>query len=187
MTRIRAFVAVHITPPASLRNVLSELRALGPPIKAVEPDNLHVTLKFLGDIDRGIVDDVGRVITEAVGNSAPFEVDLAGLGVFPHAARPSIIWAGLPDADQLVAMAGEIEKGFKKIGFAPEDRKFEPHITLARSKARPPFGLDEVLSAHAETQFGKSEVTSVILFQSELRPEGPLYTPLKKVKLNAAG
>jgi len=183
MKPIRAFVAVRIPPPAALRPVLAELAAMGRPLKAVRPDDLHVTLKFLGDTDPRSIPDVARSVAEAAGAPAPFEIELAGLGVFPNPARPTVVWAGIRRAEPLVELACELETRLEPLGFAPERRAFVPHLTLARVKSRPPAELGALLERHRETVFGAAMIDAVLLLQSELRPEGPHYTALATSEL----
>jgi 2'-5' RNA ligase len=185
MSRIRAFVAVSIAPPPPLRAAIAELRALGSPLKAVDPDHLHVTLKFLGDVDAASVDQLARIVRNVTASHSIFAAALCGLGVFPHAARPSVVWAGFDGANPLIKIAADLEEQFRELGFPPEGRGFTPHVTLARLKGRPPAGFAELVERHAANRFGSVSIEELVLFRSDLEREGPRYTSLATVKFSA--
>ncbi len=154
-------------------------------LKAVSPDNLHVTLKFLGDVALQRTAEVSRTLVEAAAGEPAFSAELRGLGAFPSAGRPSVVWAGLMGADALVRLAERLEASLELQGFARESRAFHPHLTLARVKGRPPAGLRTLLERHAATSFGTVGIASVELYQSELRREGAKYTLLASVRLES--
>ncbi len=145
-------------------------------------------MKFLGDTDPHLLGEIGTVVQQVAADVPPFEVELAGLGVFPHVDRPTVVWAGFrgPGVESLCKLAEDLETDLEALGFPRERRKFEPHLTLARIKARPPRDLAELLAKHKETPFGTVTVDALVHFQSELRPEGPLYTPLATAKLGTS-
>ena len=156
---------------------------MGRALKAVDPDNLHVTLKFLGNTDVNLVPDVCSLLEQAARAHGPCVLTVSGLGVFPHAQRPNVVWAGLEGAQTLVALAADLETGLERHGFARENRPFVPHLTLARVKAKPPESLRDLLSRHAKTQFGTATIDRVELIRSELGPEGSRYTVLAAASL----
>ena len=180
---IRCFIAIKIPGFDPLRRVLKELSQMGRPLKAVESDNLHVTLKFLGDTDLDLIGDIGSLVEQTARSQKPCVVKVAGLGVFPHLERPSVVWAGLAGAETLAAIAADLEAGLEEFGFARENRPFVPHLTLARVKARPPESLRPLLSRHAKTDFGTATIDQVELIRSELGPEGSKYTVLTSAPL----
>jgi 2'-5' RNA ligase len=180
---IRSFIAIKIPGLGPLRKVLKELAAMGRALKPVEPDNLHVTLKFLGNTDVNIIPDVRSVLERAARTRGPCKLTVRGLGVFPHAQRPNVVWAGLEGAQTLVELAAELETGLELHGFARENRPFAPHLTLARVKLKPPESLQDLLSRHAQTEFGTATIAQVELIRSEPGPEGSRYTVLAAVPL----
>jgi RNA 2',3'-cyclic 3'-phosphodiesterase len=182
---IRCFIAIKIPGFDPLRRVVKELAQMGRALKAVEPDNLHVTLKFLGDTDLDLIGEIGSLVERVANCRQPCVVKVAGLGVFPHLERPSVVWAGLAGAETLAAIAADLETGLEEFGFARENRPFVPHLTLARVKARPPESLRPLLSRHAKTEFGTATVDQIELIRSELRPEGSKYTVLASAPLRA--
>jgi 2'-5' RNA ligase len=163
---IRCFIAIKIPGFDPLRRVLKELAQMGRALKAVEPDNLHVTLKFLGDTDLDLIGEIGSLVEQTA-----------------RLERPSVVWAGLEGAETLTAIAADLETGLEELGFARENRPFVPHLTLARVKARPPESLRPLLSRHAKTEFGTATIDQVELIRSELRPEGAKYTVLASAPL----
>lgn len=181
--RMRAFIAVKLPGNPKLREIISRLGTMGRAVKPVAGDNLHVTLKFLGDIAPEQTAEISRVVQSVAEPVAPFEVRLVGLGAFPHARRPSVIWAGLQNAEPLCRLAESLEAELEPVGFAPEKRPFHAHLTLARVKSRPPEDLAVLLDEHSETEFGVASIESVELFQSELQRDGPRYTVLASAEL----
>jgi 2'-5' RNA ligase len=177
---IRCFLALKIAPDTALRRVLKELSAMGRALKAVEPENLHVTLKFFAAVEPNVIPEIQAIAARAAGQQIRSQLTLTGLGVFPHAQRPNVIWAGLEGAGAktLIAIAEEIEEPLGKLGFVREDRPFTPHLTLARMKARPPEALRDLLARHAKTVFGTAPVEEIELIRSEPGPEGSRYTIL---------
>lgn len=180
---IRTFVAVKITVPSALRPVLRSLATMNWPVAAVSPDNLHVTLKFLGDTPIELRDAIQKQIAESMIGQPPFVLRVAGLGAFPHVDRPSVVWAGLSDAEPLVSLAQRLEAALESHGFARESRPFHPHLTLARVKGRPPGELFELLRQHANTDFGTVEIPSVEFLRSDRERDGARYTTLAEYQL----
>jgi RNA 2',3'-cyclic 3'-phosphodiesterase len=183
---IRCFIAFKIPGLEPLRRVLKELSAMGRALKAVDPDNLHVTLKFLGNTDVNQLADIRALLERATQAQKACDLTIARLGVFPHAQRPNVVWAGLEGADVLTALATELETGLEPYGFPRENRPFVPHLTLARVKARPPESLRELLSRHATTEFGTARVEHVELIRSEPGPDGSRYTDLASAPLGGS-
>jgi 2'-5' RNA ligase len=179
---IRCFLALKIPAETALRRVLKELAAMGRALKAVEPENLHVTLKFFAAVEPNLIPEITAIAAKAASRQVCSQLTLTGLGSFPHAQRPNVIWAGLEGdgAKSLVAIAGEIEAPLEKIGFVKEDRPFTPHLTLARVKARPPEELRELLARQAKTVFGTVTAEEIELIRSEPGPEGSRYTVLER-------
>jgi RNA 2',3'-cyclic 3'-phosphodiesterase len=180
---IRLFIAIKIQSTPALEVVLQQLERLGRPVTTVAKDQLHVTLKFLGDTQSTLIPNVAQVLQETAAAEAAFNIRLVGTGAFPHLGRPSVIWAGLQQAAPLVQMQGRLEQALEPLGFARESRPFHPHLTLARVKARPPHELTEIVKQHEFTDFGMAAICSVELYQSELKPQGPQYTVLQSMAL----
>lgn len=183
--RIRAFIAVDIEEP-SVVSRLVQIRdafvATGAPMKPVEDHNMHITLRFLGNIPLSLVDEIERVIAA----SAPRRVvlRLRGVGAFPSPARPRVIWVGVSEgAGELERLYKEIEKGLRRLGFRPEREQFVPHVTLARLKgSRNLERVVKLLREMEDVEVGEIVLESVRLKQSILTPRGPIYRTLREVK-----
>jgi 2'-5' RNA ligase len=180
---VRLFIAIRIVPSKPLRKMVSRLSVLGNAVRAMDVDNLHLTLKFLGDSTLELVPQINSAIEEAVSHRSAFLLPLIGLGAFPHARRPTVIWAGSPATGPVMEIAAALEQQLEMLGYRPERRAYHPHVTLARVRSKPPDELAELLEQNASTDFGTADVHSVELYQSELRPEGPRYTVLSRVEL----
>jgi 2'-5' RNA ligase len=178
MKPLRTFVAVRISATGPLKKVFRRFDMLGRAVRPVAADNLHVTLKFLGETDLAVVPQVTDVIDRACENQAAFVMKLVGLGAFPYAARPSVIWVGLEEALPLEQIGAVLENQLESLGFARERRPFHPHLTLARVKSRPPDELHRLLAEEASTDFGTATITAVTLYQSELHSEDARYREL---------
>jgi 2'-5' RNA ligase len=180
---MRSFVAIEIDE--ATRQRLGEVRQKdwirGRAARWVNTGNMHLTLKFLGEIPPADIPDVTRAVQIASGGIRRFYFETRGLGFFPDARRPRVFWAGIRDSEgALAALHGRLQEELFKVGFEMETRAFHPHLTLARIKGKPaqvkdPGDEDEV--------FGFQTVREIVLFKSELRPEGALYTPLSVVAL----
>ncbi len=182
---IRTFIAVKILAPHALSGVMGSLDEMRGPLKTVDRDHFHVTLKFLGDIDPARSADVGSAMQAVAAGRSAFEVRIVGLGAFPSPQRPSVVWAGLEPAEPLVQMAAKLDAALDPLGFPREARAFHPHLTLARVRSRPPADLRTLLEENAAREFGRSFIDAVELFQSELGRGGPRYTPLSRGILKA--
>jgi 2'-5' RNA ligase len=182
---IRCFLAVKITAEPALRRVVRDLSEMGRALKAVEFENLHVTLKFIAAADLNLIPEITAISATAASRQSRSQLTLTGLGVFPHVQRPSVVWAGLegPGARTLCALAKDLETSLEPLGFDREERPFAPHLTLARVKAKPPESLHALLARHTKTIFGTAPVDEIELIRSELGTDGPRYTVLERFAL----
>lgn len=179
---MRLFVAA--VPPAALQRAAvartAPLRAAGADVKWVETENLHLTLKFLGEVAAARVDPV-RESLRAVGSSLhPFEVRLAGVGSFPPRGRPRVVWMGIESAGPLVALQRAVESALQPHGFAREARPFAAHLTLGR--LRSPRGaelLTRVMIPLRTVDLGAWAVRGFTLMESRLSSSGPTYVPVE--------
>ena len=174
---------------AELRKAGSEAR-----LQWVRPESIHLTLKFLGDVDERRIDPLCRALTEAVSGLEPFSVQAHGVGVFPDLRMPRVLWVGLSDSDHqssrqsLTHLAQEVDRAFHGLGFPSESRPFSPHLTLARIKERP-REMGHVLRESglllSSAPLGTIDVSAVALMKSVLQPSGALYTALCRAMFTA--
>ncbi len=184
MEKIRSFIAIEIDASQQIKNLISELEETGINAKIVETKNMHLTLKFLGDTDTNILNQIEEKIKESVKSINPFEIYLKGVGVFPNTNYIKVFWIGIEDEGNLKQIAKEIDEKLNKIGFKKERREFSAHLTIARVKsAKNKEKLIELINKHKETEFQKIKVEKIILKKSVLTPQGPIYTNLKEIKI----
>jgi 2'-5' RNA ligase len=190
MEEVRCFIAIELTEELKrgLRELQAQLKAASQaPVKWVEPENIHLTLKFLGNVASGRIEEIAQAMTEAVRGTSPFSLEVRELGVFPNPRRVQIVWVGLGgEVEKLTILKQRIESGLSILGFAPENRRFTPHLTLARLRDRAtPQEREKMGQTIAETEFagGSFTVKSVKLMKSQLTPEGPIYTRLSVAAL----
>jgi 2'-5' RNA ligase len=157
---------------------IERLRPVAAGIAWVAADNLHVTLKFLGEVEDGRVDPVLEALRAAVAASEPFDLDVRGLGAFPSPGRPRVLWAGIDrGAQALAAVAGRVEAALTRLGFAPEGRPFAAHVTLGRVREpRRDPALAAALVAGARRDFGTVRADCITLVRSQLSPRGARHT-----------
>ncbi len=180
----RAFIAVKVSPGDALRREIATLRGMGQAGRVVEPDRLHVTLRFLGDIDRNQLIGITAAVRNAVGETPAFSIGLAGVGAFPTFTRQASVWAGVSDDATLGEIEARLVPGLEAIGlYGDQRRPWRAHVTLARIKAKPPGELAEWLDKTRDRRFGVSPVDSIDVVFSELRPDGPRYTVAERVNL----
>jgi 2'-5' RNA ligase len=178
---IRTFIAVELTDLVreQIFRLEQPLRKEGAKVGWVKPENLHLTLKFLGDVQATRIDDVVEATQEAVQGKKPFILCFSGLGVFPNLKRPRVVWIGIErGTDSLGKIQRELEERLFQRGFPREEREFSPHLTIGRVKSQ--RGIGGLVSKLEKTEFEseKIEVEQVVVVRSDLRPTGAVYTPL---------
>jgi 2'-5' RNA ligase len=178
---VRLFVALEI--PSAVRKNLAEflatLRAISSQPRWVRTENLHVTLKFIGEVQAEKLGDIRAALSEVHSDQA-VALDFRGAGFFPNEKRPRVFWAGIEASANLVGLAADIDRALEKLGVPPEKRPFSPHLTLARFE---PPGLPEKLRAaiqeNAKRGFGSVAAKEFHLIESKLKPSGAEYTTLE--------
>jgi 2'-5' RNA ligase len=188
MARLRTFIGVDIGKLIRDRAVsLQEaLARTGAEVKWVEPENLHVTLLFLGEVDDRTVPDVCRVVAEQVQAHPVFSMSIERVGCFPNPRRPRVLWMGVGEGTQeLRAIHDALETALLDLGcYRREERQYTPHITLGRVRSeRPAENLAAALAKHAGWQGGQTPVREIQVMSSELTRQGPIYTVLSRAKL----
>ncbi len=188
---IRAFIAVEIENPQVLGRLISVKEALmstGADIKPVEDENIHLTIRFLGNISTITLERIKALMSEIPKSVKKFEIRIRGLGAFPNINRPRVVWAGVTEGvEELSRIRRLIDDGIAKerlYDVHRDQHEFSPHITLARVRSgRNVDKLIKVLSEYIDYDFGVSPVTKLKLKQSTLTPRGPIYRDLFVVEL----
>jgi RNA 2',3'-cyclic 3'-phosphodiesterase len=186
---IRSFVAFNL--PSDIidhaSGLQSDLKARGLKLRWVRPRNIHLTLKFLGDISQAMIADVGDALGRACRGTAPLALTVQGMGVFPSIKRARVLWIGLGgQVEALQFLYSRIEEELAELGLAREKRGFKAHLTLARMKGPvAPGDLSAAMEATGNYEPRPFRVRRLILYKSDLRPQGAVYTPLVEIDLNA--
>jgi RNA 2',3'-cyclic 3'-phosphodiesterase len=194
MEQIRCFIAIELSPElkAELSRLQNKLKSAGGgsnTARWVEPNGIHLTLKFLGNTDKGKIADITREMEQAVKGIPEFKLEVTELGTFPNPRRVQVVWVGVTgDTEKLNEIVKRLEEGLAKQGFKAEVRPFTPHLTLARVRET---AVPEAVKALGEAVGNmKPEiasgvpVTEVCLMQSQLTPRGSIYTRLSRAKLD---
>jgi len=183
---IRAFIAVEIDSQvvAKISAAITELKSRVPGVHWVAPTNIHLTLKFLGNVEEEQIDRIGAALEEQIHPFPRFTINAKGLGVFPDLRRPRILWVGLAGIE-LESLVSRLESALEALDFAPEKRTFTPHLTVGRWRQsdRAPKTLRQTLEDWKDYPFGSTNVDEVILFQSVLKPERAIHARLRTVTL----
>lgn len=184
MTKFRGFIAIDISPSQKILDFSNELKNSKADIKTVEIENIHITLKFLGDTESEAVEKIEGIMKECVKDIDPFEIKLFGTGVFPDKNYIRIIWIGIEDNGELSRISDRLNERLLELGFEKEKREFSPHLTVARVKSsKNKDNLLKIVEKYRYTDFETFRVESLKLKKSELTSKGPIYTTLKEVKL----
>ena len=195
MERVRSFIAVELPSAArdAVERVMRVLRATaGDGVRWVRPEGIHLTLKFLGDIDVDSVPAISMALDRCAASAAPFELFLEGVGVFPNARRPRVVWVGLGGAlESLQGLQQSVERELEALGFARERRAFTPHLTLGRvrdgASAQQGRALSEAIAGASVQPGVELPVRELALTKSDLRPTGAVYTRLHAARLGHGG
>jgi 2'-5' RNA ligase len=178
---VRLFIAIEI--PESIRtafaSLLKELRALAPQLKWVRPENLHVTLKFLGETDPSKLGPLQNVLS-GIRSAEPVNLEFRGLGFFPNEKRPRVFWAGMQASANLKTLATDVDQAVHKLGFLLEEHPYVPHLTLARiSLPIIPPKLLQAINEKSGHSFGSLQAQEFHLIESKLKPTGAEYTTVQ--------
>ena len=180
---IRAFIAIKL--PDFIKNDLKDAQktmlANGIKAKYISPENMHLTLKFMGNIDYYLLPEIRDILTRSAQYAKPIRLSLKGIGAFPNSRSPKIIWAGINgETQKLATLHTKLEQGLSNIGIPEEKREFHGHLTLARIKRNRLSAqkFERVIQQTRQFESVKFTADRLILFQSILMPEGPIYKEL---------
>ena len=184
---IRTFIALELPPAviALLQEVQQDLKRLRIRARWVRPGNIHLTLKFLGDINPDDIDKIGTAMAGAAVGCMPVTVSVRGIGVFPGVKRPRVIWVGLGgDIQALLALQSRLEQKLADAEFPKDNRSFKAHLTLGRIKQTvKPAVIRQMIADYAKLRSEEFIFDQVILFKSDLKPSGAVYSKLKQTNL----
>jgi 2'-5' RNA ligase len=186
---MRSFIAVKISPDQreKLADLIKNLKKSGAEVKWVKPENLHITLKFLGEVDEKGLPNIFDSLEKSLTNEQSFQFNLKGLGCFPNLHRPRVIWVGIErGADDLSRLAGMVDDCMLGFGFEKEKRGFSPHLTIGRVKSTRLIERLTGMFKNVEFLTESCIIDEAIFYQSILKPEGPTYIPHKIIKLKPA-
>ena len=184
---VRLFVAVEIAEEIrkKLADFEDELKRVDADVGWVAPENLHITLKFIGLLDEEKIEAVTTILKDTVVHIKPFDLHYRGVGTFPTEKNPRVVFADIIDEGGVLAKVHErLDNQFMALGVEHEDRKFNAHLTVGRIKTRRNVRrLIENLNSYHGFDFGSEHVAQVVLMKSDLLPDGPVYTKLQSVDL----
>lgn len=183
---MRTFIAVEL--PQDFKDeagdLIADFKKTGADVKWVEKQNLHLTLKFLGEVKNEQIEKVILEVEASVSATKQFTLDFAGIGTFPNLNRPRVVWLGIISGkEQMGQIATELEDRMVRLGFSRENRSFSPHLTLGR--VRTLRNIDKLLKMMECSNFtyAAAVVDHITVMKSDLTPSGPIYTPMKTIPL----
>jgi 2'-5' RNA ligase len=190
MGKTRTFVGIDIGDAirASTTALIKELAKTGAAVKWVAPESMHVTLLFLGEVDDRALHAVCKAVQEVAASEPPFSLRVSGVGAFPTARRPKILWAGITEgAEPLQHLNAALEERMLELGcYRKEERGYAPHLTLGRVKGdSDSFAMAAELPKRLAWEGGKFAAEEVLVFSSELDRDGPVYTVIGRAPLGA--
>jgi RNA 2',3'-cyclic 3'-phosphodiesterase len=183
---MRTFIAIEI--PSEVRSALAalqtELRRAGADVSWTKPENIHLTLNFLGEVDERRIGEVENVCVASAAEFQPFTLSLNDTGVFPNARQPRVLWVGLAgEIGKTGEMRERIDDGLKLIGFKREEKDFRPHLTIGRMKSNRKIRKLLALADARQVPASPFMVTEIVLMKSELLPAGARYTQVARASL----
>lgn len=185
--RVRTFLALEL--PGGIKNRAVRMQGIlaqsVSDTKWVEAENMHITLKFLGEVLERDLYHVCKIARRVAEHHRPFELEVCGVGAFPHARRPRVLWAGVgTGSEALCALQAELDREYAEAGWPPEGRRFQPHVTLGRVRQpRANAELEGVFRHYKDWKAGRMEVDELLVMSSELTKRGPIYAVLARVPL----
>ena len=186
---LRTFIAIEVSPEVATgaSELIQRLSPAAAPVNWVAPQNLHITLKFLGDLDMLDTIDVCKAVNAAVAHLPPFDYQVSQAGAFPDVQRPRTIWLGIDAADDaLQHLHDAVDDALRSLGFRAAARRFQPHLTLGRVKGSDPASftrLADLLDENRDYFAGAGDVSEVVVFSSSLERHGPTYEELSRGEL----
>ncbi|MGB5158910.1 RNA 2',3'-cyclic phosphodiesterase [Desulfobacterium sp. N47] len=184
---IRAFIALKLPDNilSFINKIQKNLKQYGFPVRWVKPENIHLTLKFFGNIDKSDLSDIKAALNECSGCYSALNLFAKGIDVFPSIMRPRIMWVGvLGDTSLLLSLQNTLDKRLEESGFKKDEKPFKGHLTMGRFKDKVNNEkLIEILRKYQNVDPEAFAAKEIVLFKSDLKPQGPVYTELFKMLL----
>lgn len=183
---IRCFIAVKLPDDVrrSMADLIAELKKAKPDVSWVPAENIHLTLRFIGNMNDSLIPMIKERITKKLSHYNAFYIKIVGVGCFPSERRPRVLWIGVERSDLLNSIQRDMEAEVEELGFAAEDRPFSPHLTLGRVRSQK--GIAEMLRRFTEfrtADFGLVEVKSIHIMKSDLKPKGAEHTSIAEIPI----
>jgi 2'-5' RNA ligase len=186
---VRAFIAIDLPEETrkALAAVQEQLKQSRARVRWVRTNSIHLTLKFLGNIHPAQVEDIALAVAQEVRDEPPITLGAAGLGAFPSRRKPRVIWIGMEgEVQRLTRIQVRVENALEPLGFVREKRSFQPHLTIGRVKDRRKLqALIDAMATLDMEPFNSFDADEIILYKSDLRPTGAIYTKLHRMPLAA--
>lgn len=185
MSEVRAFLAIDLDDDLKpkIHKIVKEFKKIDTRIKYVELENLHLTLKFFGEIDTAGLKLLEEKIANVVSEFEPFNIKIKSCGAFPNTNHIKVIWVGIEEDSLIKELHDRLDKEFVKLGFE-KDRKFSTHLTIGRMKsAKNKNQVKSTIEEFGDVEIGEMTVSSIALKKSKLTPSGPIYEDLKVFEL----
>lgn len=186
MSVIRAFIAINLSQEIleSIEQLSLDLqsRLEGVPVRWVPTNNIHLTLKFLGNVSTSNLEMLKEILEKVVSTHHDCDISVGGIGAFPKPHNPRVIWVGMEAPQELISLQHNIEIETARLGYSREHRPFSPHLTIGRvsrnASTQDARAIAEILDGYKVGFLGATRITSVDLYRSDLKPDGAIYTPI---------
>lgn len=179
---VRTFISIRIPDISSIEDTLKEVSAMEN-VRASPASQMHITLKFIGDVDEKRIPKVVESVRAACRGHRSFEISLSGTGCFPNPKRPSVVWIGASPEGKLSELSDAIGSRLSAAGIGFDDKPFKGHITIGRCKG--PVDLDGFLRSHRDTEYTRFLCSEVLVMKSVLSPSGAKHSVLERIPLDA--
>lgn len=180
MSDIRVFISIEIPDKSSLDEPLAYLRSVRG-VRTSPPEQIHITLRFIGDVDESKVDVIEDCVRRAVDGHGPFGITVSDAGAFPKRERPSVVWIGASPQQELSDIAGAIGRNLRAAGIDFNSKPFKSHITVGR--CRDPVDLSGFFDAFSDREFARFQCSEILVMRSVLGPKGAKHTVLRRIGL----
>ena len=189
---MRTFIAIDFSPEIirKITEIINYFRSQTPDkaIKWVAPENLHLTVKFLGEVPDNKIEDIKEFIKKSLADKHTFQIEVKGLGMYPNATKPRVIWLGIKGSEPIVEIYKILDSELQKANVQPDKRGFSPHLTIARIRrntdSKVVQEIGKTLSKFKVDSLGSCIIDHIVLYKSVLTPKGPIYTSLLSTPLN---